>query len=480
MIIIVGAGLAGLTCAKLLAEAGQQVLVLEAADQVGGRVRTDYHEDGYRLDRGFQVLFTAYAAAQRHFNFDTLKQRTFEPGALLVKHGKRYEIADPLREPTQMLNSLFNPLISATDKVHILRLRRQLTGLSTSDIFSGLGIPPPIGSLPLEGSAPAKMKTLWSGRRAPSRGATPQASDASREGEESLQGQSDQATESYLQQIGFSQKFIENFARPFYGGIFLDRSLQTSARMFQYMFKTMALGNTIIPAEGIQRIPEQLARALPQGSVRCNARVRELLVQDGYVRGVRLMSGEQIAADQVVVATAGPEAVRLIKKYVPKLSLPTQSVSAVCLYFGGEERLYPQRKILLNTDPDAYVNHAVLVSNIAPTYAPPRRHLLSATVLGNPAEDEEEIAERSRAEMAHWFPEHDLKHWQLLAVYRLPFAQFAQPAGIFDDLPGNRTDLEGLYLAGEYTKSSSIQGAMHSGEYAAKEILKTPTRVASS
>ena len=104
MIIIVGAGLAGLTCAKVLVEAGQQVLILEGSDAIGGRARTDVTEDGYHLDRGFQVLFTAYPAVKRHLSLDDLKPRRFDPGAILVKDGKRYEIADPLREPSHMMS----------------------------------------------------------------------------------------------------------------------------------------------------------------------------------------------------------------------------------------------------------------------------------------------------------------------------------------------------------------------------------------
>ena len=62
-VIVVGAGLAGLTCAKVLHERGAEVVVFEASDGLGGRVRTDVKE-GFLLDRGFQVYFTAYPAAR--------------------------------------------------------------------------------------------------------------------------------------------------------------------------------------------------------------------------------------------------------------------------------------------------------------------------------------------------------------------------------------------------------------------------------
>ena len=427
MIVIIGAGLAGLTCARELVREGRKVLVLEASEQVGGRVRTDMHEEGYRLDRGFQVLFTAYPAAQRHLNFEDLKQRSFEPGALLVKEGKLYEIADPLREPGHLLSGVLNPLISPTDKLRVLRLRAEATRFSTAEIFAGKGQP----------------------------------------------GGRDESIEAYLRRLHFSEQgFIANFARPFYGGVFLDRTLSTSARMFQFTFKMLATGQIMLPAEGMQRVPEMLAAALPPGSLRYRARVSSIQVAEGRVTGVRLSNGETIAAEQVVVATDSPSAARLTGR-----TLPTEARGCVCVYFAGKERLYKQRKILLNTASDAYVNNAVLLSNIAPTYAPPRRHLLSATILDPGTDNDEQIAHRALAEIADWFPQHDLSSWQMLGIYRIPFAQLTQAPGFFDKLSPNTTGTSGLYLAGEYTTSSSIHGAMHSGEHAARALLKARVSV---
>ena len=61
-VLIVGAGLAGLCCARRVQQAGLRFLVLEASDGVGGRIRTD-RIDGFQLDRCFQVFLTAYPEA---------------------------------------------------------------------------------------------------------------------------------------------------------------------------------------------------------------------------------------------------------------------------------------------------------------------------------------------------------------------------------------------------------------------------------
>jgi phytoene dehydrogenase-like protein len=422
MIVIVGAGLAGLACAKYLAQAGQSFIILEASSQIGGRVRTDIHTDGYRLDRGFQVLFTAYPAAQHILTYDDLKPRRFDPQALLVKDGRRYTLADPRRQPDKALASLANPLVAPGDKWRVLRLLPRLLSLSPDEIFAGKGQP--------------------EGR--------------------------DESTEQYLRRLGFAEQgFIKNFARPFFGGIFLDRQLSTSARMFQFVLKMLAEGQTILPAEGMGRIAEQLAASLPKGAIRYHTRVSDLVKDEEKVLGVRLSNGEQIETNQVIIATESPVAAQLTG-----LTLPTEGVGCACLYFAGDERLYDQRAIVLHTDPASYVNQVVLLTNIAPTYAPPGKHLLSVTVLDLSEQDDERMARRCLSELATWFPEHDLSRWQFLGSYRIPFSQFAQRPGIFDHLPENRTPLKGLYLAGEYTQSSSIQGAIQSGTLAARAVLE--------
>jgi phytoene dehydrogenase-like protein len=417
-IIIVGGGMAGLACARLLAQAGHSITLFEASDDIGGRVRSDYAE-GYTFDRGFQVLFDAYPAARRLLDLRALDLRCFTPGAIICREGRRDSVSDPLRDrsPTAALSAALTPLLTPLDKLHMLRLALRLRAQSIDAVLAG----------------------------------------------------SDTTTADYLTRQGFSGAAIDNFFRPFFGGIFLDRTLQTSAKNFRYNFKMLSEGSACVPAQGMGTIAQQLAAPL-RNQIQTRVCVAALLSAGGHVVGVRLDDGSERRADAVVVATPAPEAARLTD-----LPMPTDAVQTTTLYFGGTRQLYQGGKLLLHAAPDAFVNNAQLVSNVAPSYAPPGHHLLSVTVLGVPPLADEELAARALADLRLMFSGDDtaqqaLDTYRLLRVYRLPYAQFAQPPGIHPTLPDNASGRPGLFFAAEFTEASSINAAMISGEKCAALI----------
>ena len=120
-VIIVGAGLAGLTCAKVLRERGAEVAVFEASDGVGGRVRTD-EQNGFLLDRGFQVYFTSYPVSKRHLDYQALDFRNFDPGAIIHRGTARSILSNPLRDPKALVPSLVSDAATFGDKVRTLNL----------------------------------------------------------------------------------------------------------------------------------------------------------------------------------------------------------------------------------------------------------------------------------------------------------------------------------------------------------------------
>ena len=409
-VIVVGAGLAGLTCAKVLAERGTEVVVFEASDGVGGRVRTD-EKDGFLLDRGFQVYFTAYPIAGRHLDHAALNLKPFDLGAIVRRGHEESVLSDPLRDSGAFLSSLLSNAASFSDKLLTLKLAAR--------------------SIPERTQSAGELDSA------------------------------DSSSLEYLRGKGFSERIISNFYRPFFGGIFLDRSLSTSARVLRFTFKMLATGKTAVPARGIGEIPKQLAARLPASAVRANSPVRSLLREGSRVVGVSV-DGEEHEADAVVMGTDAPTAARLAGAPVPE-----GSVGQVCVYY-ATDGLDAGKKIVLNAEEGGFVNNAVQISAVAPSYAPRGRHLLSVVALGVFDLPDDEIYRRGIEDVSRWYPQ---ANFEPLAVYRVPYAQFAQPPSVHEKLPENRTGIPGLVLAGEYTEDSSINGSMLSGEKAAGEVL---------
>lgn len=422
-IVIVGGGLAGLTCAKVLRDRGvEHFVLLEGSDRPGGRVRTDVCE-GFYLDRGFQVLFAAYPAIRRHLNLAKLNVQPYSPGAILVRGGKRYLLSDPFRDLGALWPSLTNPLATLGDKLRVLSLRAKLATTAIADIWQ----------------------------------------------------QPDCTTRTFLERCGFSDEFVRYFFLPFYGGIFLDPDIKTSAQLFQFYFKMLSEGAIVTPQYGLGDISDQLTARLRPEQVRCQAEVVELVVdRDGGTRdrvaGVKLADGETISGDRVVLAADPLTVQRLLEPHVAlDPPIPTTRRSVTCLYFSSTAPLYSQKYLCLNADiqPNSVINNCVQISNISPTLAPAGQHLLSITVLGLPDASEAELRDCCRQELQAWFPQFDCSTLNYLKQYRIPLAQFDQPPGIRDRLPTPKTPLQGLILAGDYTQQSSIDGAISSGERAA-------------
>jgi phytoene dehydrogenase-like protein len=414
-VVIAGAGPAGLVAARHLAGAGVDVTVFEAADAVGGRVRTET-TDGYTLDRGFQVLFTGYPAVQRELDLDALDLRAFAPGAVICRPNGRSVVGDPLRDPGSLPQTLLNREITTGDAYRLWKLRRELRSTTKGAIFSG----------------------------------------------------ADRSIREELERRGFSEDFIDAFAAPFFGGITLDRSLETSKRVFEYVMKVLAEGKTVVPATGMGAITEQLAaRARSAGAtIEAGRRVEAVAADD---TGADFDLGDEtVDGHAAIVATDAPTAAEL----TGVAAIPTEGNAVATQYYTLPDHCAPPGKRLHLNAENERPNTLVTLSNVAPEYAGENdRALVSATFLGDPDAPNAQLDDATRRALQSWYPERQFGDLQLLETHRVDFAQFAQPPRCHDDLPGVATPAGRCYLAGEYTQWSSIEGAMVSGRNAAQRVL---------
>ncbi|HEY2118158.1 MAG TPA: NAD(P)/FAD-dependent oxidoreductase [Candidatus Acidoferrum sp.] len=410
-VLIVGAGLAGLCCARHLQEKGVTFQILEASDSIGGRVRTD-NVDGFLLDRGFQVFLTAYPEAKRVLDYSRLDLKPFHHGALSWYAGRMNRLIDPWRTPGTWWEAVHSDFGSFSDKLRIVALRARLRRTSIDQLF-----------------------------RNP-----------------------DRSTKDALVSAGFSKELIHRFFRPFLGGILLDGELQSSSRMFEFVFKMLSEGDTTLPAKGMGAIPVQLAEKLPAGSIRLNAHVDSL-----HESEVTLMGGEALRARAIVIAAEGPSAAHLVGEVEPA------SRSVTCFYYSAAEPPIAQPILVLNGDGAGPVNNFSVISQVAPTYAPQGRHLISVTVLGTQALTEVQLGGFIIAQMKNWFGK-VASTWQLLRSYRIAHAQPRQLPGTLEPPQRPVRTRPGVYVCGDHRDNASINGAMVSGRRAAEAVFSDLSR----
>jgi phytoene dehydrogenase-like protein len=422
-VVVVGAGLAGLAGARELQRRGMAVSVLEASDGVGGRVRTDEVE-GFRLDRGFQVLLTGYPEARRQLDLDALDLRAFHSGALVRRGGRMLAVGDPRRHPLEALGALRDGLAGPGDALPLARLLRDARRAVTAGV-DGPGTPADV-----------------------------------------------QTTAQALRDSGLSHELVDAFLRPFFVGITLDPQLEVSARFFRFVLGSFLFGATAVPNAGMQAIPEQLAAGLTAGTVRFGARVTGL--DDG---AVTLADGARVEAAAVVVATEAPAAAQLTGM-VPDPG----AVSTTALWFDAPVSPTGGRPILvLDGDGAGPVNNVAVLSDVAPGYAPAGRSLVNASIPGDVAGDDAAAEAAVREQLGGWFGDGAVASWRLLRVDRIRHAQPRQPPGTLDPAARPVRLRERLWTCGDHRDTASINGALASGRRTAIEVavaLREAARVA--
>ncbi len=366
-VIVIGAGLAGLRAADLLQKAGRKVTVLEASDGPGGRVRTDL-VDGFRIDRGFQVLLTEYPEVKAALDLKALNLKSFAPGAKVFRNGAFTTLCDPWRRPLEGALGLFGPPGRISDRFRLAAFRSRIFLTS----------------------------------------------------EEQLNAPSGVTFNDALRTAGFSADFIDGFFRPWFGGITLDRALTADAAFCKFVFRCLAHGEAAVPALGMGAVSDQLAARLAPGTLRLGCRVTAI---EGS--RVRLQSGEVQEADTIVVATEGPEASRLLRL------TDTGSKSVTCVSFGAPRPPFEGPWLVLNGENRGIVNNLAVMTNVSTAYADGSKALVSATILGPIAPpDDAALKANVVAELRGWFGA-AVDEWSLVRVDRIRHAQPAltKPAG---------------------------------------------------
>jgi hypothetical protein len=358
-VIIIGAGLAGLTAAKILKAADKSVLVLEASDGVGGRVRTD-EVDGYLLDRGFQVFLTSYPEAKSLLDYEALELCKFDPGALILSRDGITKLGDPMRQPGSLVSTLLSSAATFTDKLRMLRLKLKLAGKTIAEIFSEQEI----------------------------------------------------TTKDYLKREGFSGTIMNQFFRPFMTGIFLEDQLTTSSRMFEFVFKMFSEGDAAIPAKGMGMISKQLAECLSPHELLFYQNVSA--VEGGIVTTT---SGANYKANFVLTAT---DPFRSPFRYGNSI-IAHHSVSN--MYFTSEKKPFEMPLIALNTLPGKFVNNIAVMNRISPGYSKNGDALISLSLIGDHSNaNQTELQESVITELKFWYPEAvNWKHLKTYHIdYALP------------------------------------------------------------
>lgn len=392
--VIIGGGISGLICAIELEKAGVSCTLIEKEERVGGRVKSDV-VDGVPLDYGFQVLLTAYPEARRYLNYNKLDLKTFVPGALLHTSDQSSQFGDPLRGGGSWFNTLFGTFATLKDGYKMWRLSSQLKRKSLESIFN-----------------------------------TP-----------------NQTTLDYLKSKGFSDKVIQNFFKPFFGGIFLEKELKTSARMFELVFKMFSEGHAAIPALGMGAIPGQLVEQLQKTAVLTNTRAQ--LQADG---SIAIDGGKSIQAQFVIEAFAPPS---------------TDWEGSHTFYFEMQTKQTSNAIIHLWAGEDRLINSWHFLDGLWKEVQP---SVVSATVVNDKGHSGQELIDAVQRELEEILKV-DRDSLSLLKHYAIPHSLPQLEPRWDAQITPKRIGESLVYTIGDHQYFGSLQAAMMSGRRVAEDVV---------
>jgi len=403
-IAIIGAGVSGLIAALTLENAGYSPVIYEKSDRVGGRVKTAI-VDGFQLDHGFQVLLDAYPLAQEYLDYKALELQKLLPGALIYHQGKSTVLGDPLRSIELLFPTLISSIGNFSDKLKILQLNASVKKKAIEDIFN----------------------------------------------EEEI------TTLAFLKAKGFSEQIIDQFFLPFFSGIFLEPNLETSSRMFQFVYKMFGTGNAVLPKAGMEAIPKQLAQQLKRSTIKYTTAVES--VTDN---GIRFTDGKAIQPDYIIIATdASPLVPNLRKQQLDWHSSDT-------LYFTCKKRKIEKPLIGLISDKEALINNIFYHTSID-TKRRGSEELLSVTVVKEHGLSEYELLQKVKKDLKTFCDittDRYLKHFPIkMALPKLNNLRYSL-------IPSETRLTERIFLAGDYLLNGSLNAAMLSGEMAAMGVIE--------
>ncbi|GHF32325.1 oxidoreductase [Streptomyces mashuensis] len=410
-VVIVGAGLAGLSAAQHLTGAGVTVVVLEAAPRAGGRMTTD-DVDGFRLDRTGQLLNTSFPELVRTPGLEGLKLRPFTPGVLVHADG-RNQRAGELRGARRAFT---------TARAFAAARASRSSGLDQARLGAALNR---LAALPMD----------------------------------RMLARPDRPTAATLASRGLPARTVDGFLRPLLTSLLSDPDLTTSSRCADIVLRGYARGRLCLPAGGAGVLPTLMAGQLPPGTIRTGVRATSI----GTTAVVTADHGT-FTCRSVVVATGARAAAELI----PGLRLPGFHPVTV-LHHTAPEPPLRDASLVLTAARRGPVAHTTVASEVDPDRAPAGHVLITSTVLGAAASlPVAELDRAARAQLARVYNT-PTGGWRLLGAHHDPDAVPAMPAP--HDVRRPVRLLSGLYVCGDHRDTSTVQGALFSGRRAAQAVL---------